>query len=133
MMTYTRERYDYQEGSGVDGWRKLLLNNKGPHLHSNLQLTVFKRLHQWRDGVARQEDESTGYVIPNRALINLAASLPNSMQAVVAACHPVPPLVQVYAEDVAYIVAKTRKELLEEAEKAEITAAKAIHGQEETL
>ena len=133
MMTYTRERYDYEEGSGVDGWRKLLLNNKGPHLHSNLQLTVFKRLHQWRDGVARGEDESTGYVIPNRALINLAASLPNSMQAVVAACHPVPPLVQVYAEDIAYIVAKTRKELAEEAEKAEITAAKAIQGREETL
>jgi exosome complex exonuclease RRP6 len=133
MMTYTRERYDYEEGSGVDGWRKLLLNNKGPHLYSKLQLTVFKRLHQWRDGVARQEDESTGYVIPNRALINLAASLPNSMQAVIGACHPVPPLVQVYAEDIAYIVAKTRKELAEEAEKAEIMAAQAIHGREETL
>ena len=132
-MTYTREHYDYEEGSGVDGWRKLLLNNKGPQLHSTLQLTVFKRLHQWRDQIAREEDESTGYVLPNRSLINLAASLPASMQTVVAACNPVPPLVQVYAEDIAYIVHKTRKELAEEADKAEITAAKAIHGQEETV
>ena len=132
-MTYTRERYDFEEGSGVYGWRKLLSNNKGPRLHSTLQLTVFKRLHQWRDQIAREEDESTGYVLPNRSLINLAASLPISMQAVVQACHPVPPLVQVYAEDIAYIVHKTRKELAEEADIAEITAAKAIHGQEDTM
>jgi exosome complex exonuclease RRP6 len=126
MLSYVRERYDYEEGSGTDGWRKLLLNNKGPRLHSNLQLTVFKRVHQWRDQIAREEDESVNYVLPNRSLMNLAASLPHSMQAVVAACHPVPPLVQVYAEDIAYIVQRTRKELAEEAAKAEATASEAI-------
>ena len=132
MLTYRRERYDYEEGSGIDGWRKLLLNNKGPSLHSNLQLTVFKRIHQWRDQIAREEDESVNYVLPNRSYMNLAALLPHNMQSVVAACHPVPPLVQVYAEDIAYIVQKTRKELAEEAEKAESIAAKAIQGTEET-
>jgi ribonuclease D len=128
MLSYVRERYDFEEGSGADGWRKLLQNNKGPKLHSNLQLSVFKRVHRWRDQIAREEDESVNYVLPNRSLMNLAASLPHSMQAVVAACHPVPPLVQVYAEDIAYIVQKTRKELAEEAAKAEVTAAKAITG-----
>jgi exosome complex exonuclease RRP6 len=126
MITYRRERYDAEEGSGVDGWRKLLLNAKGPKLHSSLQLMVFKRVHQWRDQLAREEDESVNYVLPNRSLMNLAASLPHSMQSVVAACHPVPPLVQVYAEDIAYIVQKTRKELAEEASKAEVTFAKSV-------
>jgi exosome complex exonuclease RRP6 len=126
MLSYRRERYDYEEGTGVDGWRKLLLYNKGPNLHSNLQTTVFKRIHQWRDQIAREEDESVNYVLPNRSLINIAALLPHNMQSVVAACHPVPPLVQVYAEDIAYIVQRTRKELAEEAEKTERTVAETI-------
>ena len=128
MISYRRERYDFEEGSGVDGWRKLLMNNRGPNLHSNLQMTVFKRIHRWRDQIAREEDESVNYVLPNRSLMNIAASLPHNMQAVVAACHPVPPLVQVYAEDIAYIVQKTRKELAEEVAKAEAIAAEAITG-----
>lgn len=128
MVAYRRERYDFEEGIGEGGWRKLLLNNRGPKLHSNLQLTVFKRLHRWRDQIAREEDESVNYVLPNRSLLNLAASLPHNMQSVVAACHPVPPLVQVYAEDIAYIVQKTRKELAEEAANAENVAAQAIQG-----
>ena len=83
--------------------------------------------------MARDEDESTAYVLPNRSLINIAASLPSTMQTVIAACHPVPPLVQVYAEDIAYIVQKTRKDLAEEADKAELLAAEAIHTQEEVV
>ena len=89
---------------------------------------MFKRVHQWRDQIAREEDESVNYVLPNRSLINIAASLPHNMQSVVAACHPVPPLVQVYAEDIAYIVQKSRKELAEEAAIAETVAAQAIQG-----
>ena len=128
MLAYQRERYDEEEGLGTDGWRKLLLNHKGPSLHSNLQVTVFKRLHRWRDQIAREEDESVNYVLPNRSLVNIAASLPHSMHGVVAACNPVPALVQVHAEDIAYIVQRTRKELAEEAERAEEISAKAIQG-----
>ena len=128
VIAYRRERYDFAEGSGPDGWRKLLQSNRGPNLHSNLQLAVFKRLHRWRDQIAREEDESVSYVLPNRSLMNIAATLPHNMQSVVAACHPVPPLVQVYAEDIAYIVAKTRKELAEDAAKAEALAADSIKG-----
>ena len=128
MASYQRERYDFEEGTGVNGWRKILLSNKGPNLHSTLQLTVFKRLHRWRDQIAREEDESVSYVLPNRSLVTLSAALPHTMQGVVAACNPVPPLVQVYAEDIAYIIQKTRKELAEEAEKAESTAAKTLQG-----
>jgi hypothetical protein len=31
----------------------------------------FKVLHNWRDGIARQEDESTGYILPNKALLEI--------------------------------------------------------------
>lgn len=28
-------------------------------------------LYQWRDGVARAEDESTGYILPNKTLLEI--------------------------------------------------------------
>ncbi|KAL3644130.1 hypothetical protein CASFOL_012062 [Castilleja foliolosa] len=40
------------------------------------QLAVVSGLYEWRDVVARAEDESTGYVLPNRTLIEIAKQLP---------------------------------------------------------
>ncbi|KAF8721242.1 hypothetical protein HU200_023167 [Digitaria exilis] len=40
------------------------------------QLAVVAALHEWRDHIARQEDESTGYVLPNKALIEIAKQMP---------------------------------------------------------
>ncbi|KAG9452076.1 hypothetical protein H6P81_004980 [Aristolochia fimbriata] len=40
------------------------------------QLAVVAGLCQWRDLVARQEDESTGYVLPNKTLLEIARQLP---------------------------------------------------------
>ncbi|CAM0871338.1 unnamed protein product [Alopecurus aequalis] len=40
------------------------------------QLAVVSALHQWRDYIAREKDESTGYVLPNKALIEIAKKMP---------------------------------------------------------
>ncbi|KAK3148332.1 hypothetical protein QOZ80_3BG0293720 [Eleusine coracana subsp. coracana] len=40
------------------------------------QLAVVAALHNWRDGIARQEDESTGYILPNKALLEIAKQMP---------------------------------------------------------
>ncbi|EPS62558.1 hypothetical protein M569_12230, partial [Genlisea aurea] len=40
------------------------------------QLAVVSGLCQWRDAVARAEDESTGYIMPNRTLIEIAKQMP---------------------------------------------------------
>ncbi|XP_068650253.1 protein RRP6-like 2 [Aristolochia californica] len=42
------------------------------------QLAVVAGLSQWRDVVARQEDESTGYILPNKTLLEIARQLPVS-------------------------------------------------------
>jgi len=39
------------------------------------QLAVVAALHEWRDRIARQEDESTGYVLPNKALIEIGIAI----------------------------------------------------------
>ncbi|WVZ55531.1 hypothetical protein U9M48_006178 [Paspalum notatum var. saurae] len=40
------------------------------------QLAVVSALHEWRDRIARREDESTGYILPNKALIEIAKQMP---------------------------------------------------------
>uniref|UniRef100_A0ACD5TP73 Uncharacterized protein n=1 Tax=Avena sativa TaxID=4498 RepID=A0ACD5TP73_AVESA len=40
------------------------------------QLAVLAGLYQWRDGVARAEDESTGYILPNKILLEIAKQMP---------------------------------------------------------
>uniref|UniRef100_A0ACD5TTZ4 Uncharacterized protein n=1 Tax=Avena sativa TaxID=4498 RepID=A0ACD5TTZ4_AVESA len=44
------------------------------------QLAVVSALHQWRDYMARQQDESTGYVLPNKALIEIAKKMPTTSE-----------------------------------------------------
>ena len=36
-------------------------------------------LYSWRDGVAREEDESTGYVLSRANLVKLAQALPTTI------------------------------------------------------
>ncbi|KAL4200343.1 hypothetical protein AMTRI_Chr03g149210 [Amborella trichopoda] len=43
------------------------------------QLAVVAGLCEWRDQVARSEDESTGYVLPNKLLLEIARMMPTSM------------------------------------------------------
>ncbi|KAG1674311.1 hypothetical protein FOA52_013500 [Chlamydomonas sp. UWO 241] len=67
---YVREALT--EGCGVDAaakWR-LLLNDE--------QTGVLGALLTWRDGVCREEDESTGYVLPKAQLTTLATGIPDN-------------------------------------------------------
>ncbi|KAL0338765.1 UNVERIFIED_CONTAM: protein RRP6-like 2, partial [Sesamum angustifolium] len=55
------------------------------------QLAVVSGLCEWRDAVARAEDESTGYVLPNRTLIEIAKQMPlttNQLRRVLKSKHP---------------------------------------------
>ncbi|RCV42789.1 hypothetical protein SETIT_9G243800v2 [Setaria italica] len=40
------------------------------------QLSVLSSLYRWRDGIARAEDESTGYILPNKSLLEIAKEMP---------------------------------------------------------
>lgn len=44
------------------------------------QLAVLAGLYSWRDLVARIEDESTGYVLPNHLLLKLAEEMPDDVK-----------------------------------------------------
>ncbi|KAL3534826.1 hypothetical protein ACH5RR_003287 [Cinchona calisaya] len=55
------------------------------------QLAVVAGLCEWRDVVARAEDESTGYVLPNKTLIEIAKQMPlntNKLRRSLKSKHP---------------------------------------------
>ncbi|KAJ8021610.1 Exosome component 10 [Holothuria leucospilota] len=57
------------------------------------QIHAFKLLYAWRDSIAREEDESTGYVLPNHMLFQISEHLPRETSGILACCNPIPPLV----------------------------------------
>ncbi|KAF7301136.1 Exosome complex exonuclease RRP6 [Mycena indigotica] len=108
LRTYEKEVYDADRGSGPGGWNSLAKKwNKGallaaaelPNGKEILQRAVYRCVHQWRDSVARQEDESTRYILPNHFLFQLAESPPSDMTALLKTFSSVPPTVRKRAKE----------------------------------
>ncbi|KAK0185739.1 ribonuclease H-like domain-containing protein [Armillaria mellea] len=83
---YEKELYDAAEGTGGTGWDSLALGG--------LQKRVYKCVHAWRDKVAREEDESTRYLLPNHFLFQLAENPPADMAALLRVFHSPPPVMK---------------------------------------
>ncbi|KAH9829634.1 uncharacterized protein C8Q71DRAFT_717962 [Rhodofomes roseus] len=106
LRVYEKELYDYAEGGGPGGWDTLAKKwNKGALTAGAetqagtgsvyaVQRAVYRCVHAWRDRVAREEDESTRYVLPNHYLFVLADKPPADMAALLSAFHPVPPVIR---------------------------------------
>ncbi|KAK6243542.1 hypothetical protein QUC31_009951 [Theobroma cacao] len=63
--------------------KELLTENSYLHIYGLLgagfnaeQLAIVAALCEWRDIIARAEDESTGYVLPNKTLLEIAKQMP---------------------------------------------------------
>ncbi|XP_061690221.1 exosome component 10 [Syngnathoides biaculeatus] len=80
------------------------------------QLTAFRLLFAWRDKLARQEDESTGYVLPTHMMIKISEELPKEPQGIIACCNPVPPLVRQKVNELHLLVQEAREMPLLKAE-----------------
>eukprot|EP00124_Ichthyophonus_hoferi_P003732 Ihof_evm2s344 gene=Ihof_evmTU2s344 len=64
------------------------------------QVRAVKLLCEWRDNLARDEDESIWYVMPDAMLLEVACKLPKDPTSLLS-CYPLtPPLVKVYALEI---------------------------------
>ncbi|XP_068094867.1 exosome complex component 10 isoform X2 [Hyperolius riggenbachi] len=97
-----------------------LYQRQKKHLNTQ-QLVAFRLLYAWRDKMARQEDESTGYVMPSHMLLKIAEELPKEPQGIIACCNPVPPLVRQQINELALLVQQAREVPLL---KSELSSAK---------
>ncbi|OKL59137.1 hypothetical protein UA08_05566 [Talaromyces atroroseus] len=110
LQRYERPVYDAASGQGAGGWYDLLSRNSG--FFSKEQFAVFKAVHEWRDQVARAEDEGVQCVFPRHALFKVAAAMPVDKHTLFKTLSPV-----------TLIVKNRISELLEVIKKAKIEGA----------
>jgi exosome complex exonuclease RRP6 len=87
LLRYERTIYNAESGRGPGGWYSLLV--KTPALLNNEQFAVFRAVHEWRDKVARADDDSPTFVMPQHVLFSMAKLMPMDMVALLGIAHPV--------------------------------------------
>ncbi|PPQ68746.1 LOW QUALITY PROTEIN: hypothetical protein CVT25_012840 [Psilocybe cyanescens] len=113
LRVYSKEPYDVTDGSGSGGWdtlakkwNKVALTAGGPGVGIGaLQREVYRSVHGWRERVAREEDESTRYVLQNHVLFLIAEQPPADMAALLALFRSsVPPVVKRRARELLSVI-----------------------------
>ncbi|KAK2003952.1 exonuclease [Colletotrichum falcatum] len=79
LSRYGGETFDPKTGKGNKGWYNTLL--KHPMPFSGQQFAVYRAIWAWRDEVARREDESTPFVMPNAIIGDIAKHMPPDAKA----------------------------------------------------
>lgn len=97
------EKPSYHEQSYLELYRKSRKTFNGR------QLYALCHMYAWRDQIARLEDESTGYVLPNHMILEISEILPREQQGIVACCNPCPPLVRQNLNELHRIILKARE------------------------
>lgn len=87
LLRYERQVYNEESGRGPGGWYGLLV--KTPALFNNEQFSIFRAVHGWRDKIARIDDDSTAFVMPNRVVFSIAKLMPMDMVALLGIAHPI--------------------------------------------
>lgn len=90
----------------------LELYRKSKRIFDNRQLFALKEIYAWRDHIARIEDESYAYVLPNHMMLQIAENLPREMQGILACCNPIPPLVRQHLHVLHRFILKAREQPL---------------------
>ncbi|KAK1143068.1 exosome nuclease subunit [Aspergillus melleus] len=97
LQRYERSVYDAATGQGPGGWYDYLCRN--PAVLTKEQFAVFKAVHQWRDQVAREEDEGVQCVFPKHILFKVANVMPVDMGTLFRTLSPVTPITKDRASD----------------------------------
>ena len=107
LQRYERSPYDDKYGLGHLGWYNML--SRSSALLTPEQFSVFRRVHQWRDEVARDEDESPSVVMPKRFLFDIAHALPMDVQSLVSCTrHTVSKSFQARKQELVKVIKEAR-------------------------
>jgi len=100
LQLYNKPTFD------PEGYRSILFKHKKSF--NSQQEAALASLFAWRDSLARQEDESVGYVLPNHMMISIAEVLPREPNGILACCNPLPPLVKQQLNEIHRLVVDAR-------------------------
>ncbi|MDP2439710.1 MAG: HRDC domain-containing protein [archaeon] len=84
--------------------------NKSNFIFNPVQMSVFTKLFQWRDTIARQEDESTRYILPNHILLHIAHVSPITTEQLFHCCQVIPPYLRIHALEIVDIINEAKKQ-----------------------
>ncbi|KAI0700067.1 ribonuclease H-like domain-containing protein [Cytidiella melzeri] len=114
LRVFEREIYDAENGSGPGGWDTLARKwNKGALMaaeRDSSRRRVYRAMHAWRDYVAREEDESTRYVLPNHQLFSLVEQPPSDMASLLSMFQHVPAIVRRRAKELLDTIREASKD-----------------------
>ena len=97
LQRYERHYYDAEGGTGPNGWCNMLIRT--PALLTKEQFAVFRAIHEWRDKIARKEDENPHLVMPKHALFSIAREMPMDMPSLLGCSQPISIPMRLYAAD----------------------------------
>ena len=107
LQRYEQPVYDTELGQGPMGWYKML--SRTPALLSKEQFAVFKATHKWRDEVAREQDDSIHYVMPNHHVFSIARELPMNRAAVLRIAQPTTQSVRLRVDELVSVIVKAKE------------------------
>ena len=106
LQRYERPFYDVERGMGSNGWYRELIRT--PSLFNREQFAVFRAVHQWRDQVARKEDESLFQVMNKQGLFNVAREMPTETSKLIGVLGKVSALVQKRVSELAALIRRAK-------------------------
>ena len=106
LQRFERPFYDMERGMGQSGWYRELIRT--PSLFNREQFAVFRAVHQWRDRVARMEDEGLLHVMSKQALFNVAREMPTETSKLIGVLGKVPALVRTRISELAALIKRAK-------------------------
>jgi len=101
LIRYDKEAFCPSGYQSLMKWKK---RSKATTSFSTKQENALKALYDWRDKVAREEDESVQYTCPNSALLRIATARPHNVITLQGLVNPLPPLVLRHSQEVLNVI-----------------------------
>ncbi|BDD56806.1 exosome nuclease subunit [Monascus purpureus] len=106
LQRYERPVYDAETGQGPGGWYDYL--SRSGTILSKEQFSVFRAVHQWRDEVARAEDEGVQCVFPKHVLFKVAQVMPLDLGTLFRTLSPMTTITKDRASDLLEVIKKAK-------------------------
>ncbi len=107
LQRYEYPTYDTELGQGPVGWYKLLLRT--PALFAKDQFAVFRAVHQWRDEVAREQDDSVHYVMPSHQVFSLGREMPTNRAALLGLAQPTSQTLRLRTDELVSVIVNAKE------------------------
>lgn len=106
LQRFKRSNFDPDTGKGPGGWFDLLMRSSV--LLSKEQFAVFRAIYQWRDHIARTEDEGVPLVLAKHALFRIAQTMPLDAVSLLRSAAPVSHVVRAHVLELVEVIKQAK-------------------------